>query len=1189
MKKIREKFHNLSRIQKICFFIVLILIVAFFSFRIPSLARYKNRIPIDLDTVWEGNVATSYRKGTGTVSDPYIISDGSELAYFSSMLNTTNYSNIYFKLNNNIVLNNGIFSYDNAVKYTLNTTTFYVKEYTNEFYDNSECSGIKIGTLNLSNSLNNFAGHFDGDNYTIYGLYISSDNEEVSLFTNLSGSVENLYIKNGMINGGSVTGGISSIANNSTIKNIMYEGYVIGSDTADTHVVINNLSNVNKSVLTSEVDNITLLTSIPAINGEVISTSITGNLTVDNTYSLSINNIPVIVDENGDFSVELGATILNSVEVSYTNASSTTYNLTDLKYNINYKGLVAGGIVGIANNTVLENVINKAYVYGNLNSGGLIGLLNGNVSILQSYNKGAINSSNNAGGLISAIKYNSNNINISKSYNTGAINGSISGSLISTIKNNTGVITIQNTFSNNASSYIINNSTSSIVNITNSYTTSGNTIYAGSVNGTFNISTNLNSKNYFVNTLGFNEFLDSTDLSSNTSNVWVYEDNNLPILFIDDISDPIATLYVNDSSWNDLGFELSTKYYNSSITFRIEEVSNLRPIANNCYYYISSTALTRTQINNITEWTSYSDTVSITNEGTYVIYVKILYNGAVYYINSELLVLDLGGPTISLTNNTTTWNTFKTTLSYLYIKNNMTFTVTTADLLSSVKEVKYYISSTELTTSELDDITSWNDYIDGITISSEGSYIIYIKASDILNNITYINTDIIVYGGYRLNNVYVGRNLEENNIYITDKSNVTLNYTYSDNNGYRTGDTHNIVTNVSLPINTKITLTDNINSKKYVYVVTEDATTYPFTLFKEVGKGVDTYYTEVITSSINENYSINIDLSNTNITSNILNLKLSLQILDNDSSVARETITSTIKGINIYVGSAVSNITTTYAGTIIAYDSDSTTSVPISAGITYNYINSNLIHDTKIEDKILGLSIKLVDSSGNVVDKSYLKNIEYSVNNVIYPIDDDGIARINLNNSINSFSDNIVITTSLDNSSLAKGNYYFKINSYTSYDGKYLGEYSTNTISVPVTNNTSRYTYSFDVLMGDTYKIINKSDISTTMTFSMLEYGPFTNPNIRVSLYKKTNEGYDQSYSIINLNSYVTNALEGVSSNVYYAVKNPIAYNGLKSSYNTFNLNLINSNFENNGYKLVFELYNGSTKVGTVEKKFIVR
>ena len=52
---------------------------------------------------------------------------------------------------------------------------------------------------------------------------------------------------------------------------------------------------------------------------------------------------------------------------------------------------------------------------------------------------------------------------------------------------------------------------------------------------------------------------------------------------------------------------------------------------------------------------------------------------------------------------------------------------------------------------------------------------------------------------------------------------------------------------------------------------------------------------------------------------------------------------------------------------------------------------------------------------------------------------------------------------------------------------------------------------------------------------------------------------------------------------------NPLQYNGTNASYNNFELDLIHENFENTGYKLVFELYDGDTKVGTIEKKIILK
>ena len=167
MNKLKNIFEELSNVQKIGIFTSIVLVIIILSIGVPSLARYKNRNPIDLSTVWNGEVATSYRKGTGTKEDPYIISSGEELAYLSLMLKGTDYKDTYFKLNNNIVLNNGVFDFDESIKYILNTSEFYIKEFTNEFYDNIEYSGVKIGSVNIFPSLNGFKGHFDGDGHII--------------------------------------------------------------------------------------------------------------------------------------------------------------------------------------------------------------------------------------------------------------------------------------------------------------------------------------------------------------------------------------------------------------------------------------------------------------------------------------------------------------------------------------------------------------------------------------------------------------------------------------------------------------------------------------------------------------------------------------------------------------------------------------------------------------------------------------------------------------------------------------------------------------------------------------------------------------------------------------------------------------------------------------------------------------
>jgi len=1191
---IKEKFQKLTSVEKISIFVGLILIIVILSVGVPSLARYKNRNPLDLNTVWNGEVATSYRNGSGTIDDPYIISNGEELAYFSSMLKTTDYKDKYFKLNNNIVLNNGTFGYDTNVKYTLNTTEFYVKEFTNEFYDNASFDGVKIGNINVFEPINGFKGHFDGDGHIIYGLYVHSG-KNTALFTNLSGTVENLYLKNSMIYGGQVVGGVSSNTDNAVIKNVMNEGFVIGQKDDTPLVLSTDVQNIELIVGSSYTEYVDVLKSVPVIDGVIEKVTLTGKLEMDNNGTVLVDGNEVMIDSDGKFEVDLGTGISTYITVNFSSSVRTTFKLSNLKYNIVYNQLISGGIVGISNNTSYENVINKAYVYGILNSGGIAGFAKGTTNILQTYNTGSINAIENAGGLISLIKNNTNNVSINKSYNTGVISSSNLGGIISILDNNTGAITIENSIDKSESGYVINTVKKSNVSITNSYRVSGYNTLSGSTTGIFELNTNVTDKETLQDTLLFNEFVDNTDVLENESNVWIYEDDSLPILYIDDLNKPIAILNVNTTSYNDLGYELSPVYYDEQISFSINGIDELRPIKE-IYYYVSKSmeALSRSEIESITEWQSYSDIVQITEEGFYVVYAKIVTEGAmgidnVTYINSECLVLDLSTPNVEIKYDSYLWNEYKEEIDYVYINKGITVSINGVDAYSGVKELSYYISSTILTIDELNNLEGWNEYTEDIVIDNLGSYIIYAKVVDNVDKITYVNTDVITYGGYSLNNIYAGRNLLIDNYNITSKSEVTYNFTYSDTNPYKEGYTHNIISDKLLPIGTKIIITDNITNKKYVYKLFNEEKIIKFSSFKEMGIDSDVYFKENITDGVDDNFTVTLDFSETNIDVDILDLKIHLAIYDSMDVKVRTTLESNIKGINIYVGESNTYISTTYNGTSIAYDSSSETSIPLVLGVNYPSINLSKISDTVIEDKILGIMIKMVDEDGNIVEKKYLKNIKYSVLGTEYGIDNDGIARINLNNGINTFNNNLVITTSLDNGSLPSGNYFFKIYSYASYDGMYSDKISDTVVTIPVTNNTSKVEYSFDVLLDNENRIISKLEESSTIHFDMLQSGIY-NPNIRVSLYKKNElTAFDQSYTLVDLKEFVTNSLESVSDKVYYASKYPLIYNGYKTSYNTLDLKLINSKFENTGYKFVFELYSGNTKIGTIQKKIIVR
>jgi hypothetical protein len=196
MRRIVMFFNSLSKTKKITYISVLVGIILVLSIGFPTFARFKHRNITDT-TVWDGTISDSYHRGQGTLNEPYVISNGSELAYFSNELSKTNYDNVYFELSNDIVLNKGVLNYSNTdgITYILDGVTYYVNQYTDKYYEDKEKT-IEKGTLNIFPSINNFKGHFNGNSYRIYGSYItSSTSEELALFTNLGGTITDLYVE----------------------------------------------------------------------------------------------------------------------------------------------------------------------------------------------------------------------------------------------------------------------------------------------------------------------------------------------------------------------------------------------------------------------------------------------------------------------------------------------------------------------------------------------------------------------------------------------------------------------------------------------------------------------------------------------------------------------------------------------------------------------------------------------------------------------------------------------------------------------------------------------------------------------------------------------------------------------------------------------------------------------------------
>ena len=154
---------------------------------------YSSELPI-----WDGTVATSYAGGTGTESDPYLISNGAQLAYLMQEINATTKESQqttageYYKLTNDIVLNDvsDIADWDAAANAPENVWT--------------------PGGAVENYMIKGFAGTLDGNNYDIIGLYVNSTDPYNGLFGYVyNGQINNLGIRYSYINGGANTAAVA--------------------------------------------------------------------------------------------------------------------------------------------------------------------------------------------------------------------------------------------------------------------------------------------------------------------------------------------------------------------------------------------------------------------------------------------------------------------------------------------------------------------------------------------------------------------------------------------------------------------------------------------------------------------------------------------------------------------------------------------------------------------------------------------------------------------------------------------------------------------------------------------------------------------------------------------------------------------------------------------------------------------
>ncbi|MGN0523063.1 MAG: hypothetical protein ACI4IG_02195 [Eubacterium sp.] len=356
--------------------------------------------------VWSGKAASSFAGGNGSKSSPYIIKTGEQLARMRNLVNSSNYDyysyrHAYYKLGADIILNS------NSSNYSSWGSSAPARRW------------VPIGNSNV------FYGNFNGNGYTISGLYVNSSDGYAGLFGYCGGSITNLKIKNSYINGknnytGAVVGYIyggsdakvyvsNCSVSSSVVKGTNYTGGVIGI--SSSYVSVYKCSNSAK------------------VTGQDYVGGITGDASVRGSKYYSNTNSGAISGEWG-----IGG-VCGYMSTSKPTSGSSSYTV----YALSNKGSVtatesnAGGVIGYLSSgtpTTLSKSYNSAAVKAEYNAGGLIGSTDSYATSLlinqcTTTNSSTVNSQYKAGGLVGRVYVNNAGSTTIKNCNSGT--GSVVG------------------------------------------------------------------------------------------------------------------------------------------------------------------------------------------------------------------------------------------------------------------------------------------------------------------------------------------------------------------------------------------------------------------------------------------------------------------------------------------------------------------------------------------------------------------------------------------------------------------------------------------------------------------------------------------------------------------------------------------------------------------------------------------
>ncbi|MDO5555528.1 MAG: hypothetical protein Q4G09_02420 [Clostridia bacterium] len=400
--------------------------------------------------------------------------------------------------------------------------------------------------------------------------------------------------------------------------------------------------------------------------------------------------------------------------------------------------------------------------------------------------------------------------------------------------------------------------------------------------------------------------------------------------------------------------------------------------------------------------------------------------------------------------------------------------------------------------------------------------------------------------------------------------------------------------------NTKFIMIDLATNQYYYYVVTqqdENSNKYQYRLSDFIKMGsTNEYFNEGIASEIyyndnqdliHENYIIQVDFSEAEITEDAANniLLIELQDLDEQTLISVLGRSRELSKYSIYTNqnasidiSATANKSTLYLGQDLKLN--------VNTVFSQSTVNGRTIYDTKYFNNQMGIKITFYDSNNNKLEIDSLLGISFSLDDTIYYPRVDGTTRINIAERVSNILSKITINTR-NNSTLNTGVYTIRIESFGSPDGIYYGLESSDYTDVQVTIINGAYGLKATTI--DAAKIVNKEtgeilNGSNTIV-SYLNYSSSLNsPLITVSLNRRDySQTYSLNYKEVDLADYVSDILTpaDIGNDEYIVSTNP-------STTSTFFLTL-KENLTTGTYKLVYKLYNGSVYIGETYEYIIIK